>query len=404
MKKIKTIGFLFIVFALLVACNSKNKEDHSAHQSDEGVYYTCSMDPQVKEDKPGKCPICHMDLTPMKKDNSASNEIMLSDQQIKLGNINVQTISETENSLRESYTGVLTLNQEKIKSISARAMGRIEKLYFKTEGDYIKKNQAVYQLYSEDIAIAKQDYLTAYKQLSMPGDFGKNAKSMLNAAKQKLLFFGLSNSQIESVKSTSQISPYTTFYSTYSGYISEITTTEGSYVMEGAAIIKLADLSSLWLETQVNVNYAKSLKIGQSAKLSFTDYPNTDVNAKISFINPEINSDSRLLLIRMEVPNSNLLLKPGMQAVARLTQSNLKAMFIPIDAVIRDENASYIWVEKSHGIFENVMVETGAEANGMIEIKSELDPSKKVVITGAYAINSEYKFRKGSDPMAGMDM
>jgi Cu(I)/Ag(I) efflux system membrane fusion protein len=404
MKKIKTIGFLFIVFALLVACNSKNKEDHSAHQSDEGVYYTCSMDPQVKEDKPGKCPICHMDLTPMKKDNSASNEIMLSDQQIKLGNINVQTISETENSLRESYTGVLTLNQEKIKSISARAMGRIEKLYFKTEGDYIKKNQAVYQLYSEDIAIAKQDYFTAYKQLSMPGDFGKNAKSMLNAAKQKLLFFGLSNSQIESIKSTSQISPYTTFYSTYSGYISEITTTEGSYVMEGAAIIKLADLSSLWLETQVNVNYAKSLKIGQSAKLSFTDYPNSDANAKISFINPEINSDSRLLLIRMEVPNSNLLLKPGMQAVARLTQSNLKAMFIPIDAVIRDENASYIWVEKSHGIFENVMVETGAEANGMIEIKSELDPSKKVVITGAYAINSEYKFRKGSDPMAGMDM
>jgi Cu(I)/Ag(I) efflux system membrane fusion protein len=404
MKKIKTIGFLFIVFALLVACNSKNKEDHSAHQSDEGVYYTCSMDPQVKEDKPGKCPICHMDLTPMKKDNSASNEIMLSDQQIKLGNINVQTISETENSLRESYTGVLTLNQEKIKSISARAMGRIEKLYFKTEGDYIKKNQAVYQLYSEDIAIAKQDYFTAYKQLSMPGDFGKNAKSMLNAAKQKLLFFGLSNSQIESIKSTSQISPYTTFYSTYSGYISEITTTEGSYVMEGAAIIKLADLSSLWLETQVNVNYAKSLKIGQSAKLSFTDYPNTDVNAKISFINPEINSDSRLLLIRMEVPNSNLLLKPGMQSVAKLTQSNLKAIFIPIDAVIRDENASYIWVEKNHGIFENVMVETGAEADGMIEIKSELDPSKKVVVTGAYAINSEYKFRKGSDPMAGMDM
>ncbi|MFT4757951.1 MAG: Cu(I)/Ag(I) efflux system membrane fusion protein [Vicingaceae bacterium] len=404
MKKIKTIGFLFIVFALLVACNSKNKEDHSAHQSDEGVYYTCSMDPQVKEDKPGKCPICHMDLTPMKKDNSASNEIMLSDQQIKLGNINVQTISETENSLRESYTGVLTLNQEKIKSISARAMGRIEKLYFKTEGDYIKKNQAVYQLYSEDIAIAKQDYFTAYKQLSMPGDFGKNAKSMLNAAKQKLLFFGLSNSQIESIKSTSQISPYTTFYSTYSGYISEITTTEGSYVMEGAAIIKLADLSSLWLKTQVNVNYAKSLKIGQSAKLSFTDYPNTDVNAKISFINPEINSDSRLLLIRMEVPNSNLLLKPGMQSVAKLTQSNLKAIFIPIDAVIRDENASYIWVEKSHGIFENVMVETGAEADGMIEIKSELDPSKKVVVTGAYAINSEYKFRKGSDPMAGMDM
>jgi Cu(I)/Ag(I) efflux system membrane fusion protein len=404
MKKIKKISFLFIVFTVLAACNGKNKEEHSVLQAEENIYYTCSMDPQVKEDKPGKCPICHMDLTPMKKDSSASNEISLSDQQIKLGNISVRTISESESSLVENYNGVLTIDQKGMKTISARVMGRIEKLYFKTEGDYIQKNQAVYQIYSEDIAIAKQDYFTAYKQLSMPGDFGKNAKSMLNAAKQKLLFFGLSSSQIESIKTSSQISPYTTFYSTHSGYVSEITVTEGSYVMEGAAIIKVANLNSLWLETQVNVNYVKSLKIGQSAKLSFADYPNKEINAKISFINPEINPDSRLLLIRMEVPNPNLFLKPGMQAVARLTQSNLKGMFVPIDAVIRDENATYIWVQKSHGIFENVMVETGAESNGMIEIKSALDPSKKVVITGAYAINSEYKFRKGSDPMAGMDM
>jgi Cu(I)/Ag(I) efflux system membrane fusion protein len=404
MKKIKKISFLFTVFTVLAACNGKNKEEHSVLQAEENIYYTCSMDPQVKEEKPGKCPICHMDLTPMKKDSSASNEISLSDQQIKLGNISVRTISESESSLVENYNGVLTIDQKGMKTISARVMGRIEKLYFKTEGDYIQKNQAVYQIYSEDIAIAKQDYFTAYKQLSMPGDFGKNAKSMLNAAKQKLLFFGLSSSQIESIKTSSQISPYTTFYSTHSGYVSEITVTEGSYVMEGAAIIKVANLNSLWLETQVNVNYVKSLKIGQSAKLSFADYPNKEINAKISFINPEINPDSRLLLIRMEVPNPNLFLKPGMQAVARLTQSNLKGMFVPIDAVIRDENATYIWVQKSHGIFENVMVETGAESNGMIEIKSALDPSKKVVITGAYAINSEYKFRKGSDPMAGMDM
>ncbi|RTY86964.1 efflux RND transporter periplasmic adaptor subunit [Flavobacterium sp. RSP49] len=404
MKKIKIIAFLFMVFVLVFACNGKNEEEHSEHQAEENIYYTCSMDPQVKEDKPGKCPICQMDLTPMKKDNSASNEIMLSDQQMKLGNISVQMISETQTSLIENYTGVLVMDQQAMNTISARAMGRIEKLYFKTGGDYIQKNQAVYQLYSEDIAIAKQDYFAAYKQLSMPGDFGKNAKSMLNAAKQKLLFFGLSNGQIESIKISSQISPYTIFYSTYSGYVSEITATEGSYVMEGAAIIKVANLSTLWLETQVNVNYAKSLKIGQSAILSFADYPKNDINAKISFINPEINPDSRLLLVRMEVPNPNLRLKPGMQAVARLTQSNLKGIFIPTDSVIREQNATYIWVEKSHGIFENVMVETGAESNGMIEIKSALDPNKKVVISGAYAINSEYKFRKGSDPMAGMNM
>ncbi len=404
MKTIKIIGILSILLTVFIACNTKNKEDHGKHKNKETIFYTCSMDPQVKEDKPGKCPICHMDLTPIKSDDTAANEISLSKQQLQLGNITTQTVATTQSSLEQNYTGVLTINQEKINTISARAMGRIEKLYFKTVGDYVAKNEPVYQLYSEDIAIAKQDYFTANKQLTMPGDFGKNARTMLIAAKQKLLFFGLSNAQIETIKSSKEISPYTIFYSNSSGTISEIIATEGSYAMEGAGIIKLANLNSLWLETQVNINYAKSMHLGQNAKVSFTDYPDKTIIAKISFINPEINPDTRLLLIRMEVPNPNLLLKPGMQAIARLTQSNIKGIFVPTDAVIREENASYIWIEKRPGVFESLMVETGAETNGMIEIKSEIDSSKKVVITGAYAINSEYKFRKGSDPMEGMKM
>jgi Cu(I)/Ag(I) efflux system membrane fusion protein len=404
MLKLKKISFLFFLFTVFIACNTKNKQDNNNGQSQESVFYTCSMDPQIKEDKPGKCPICHMELTPVKNDDSAVNEIALSDQQIKLGNITTQTILETNSSLEQSFTGVLSINQEKIRTISARAMGRIEKLYFKTAGDYVKKNEAVYQVYSEDIAIAKQDYFMAYKQLAMPGDFGKNAKNMFNAAKQKLLFFGLTSKQIENIKATSDVSPYTTFYSTYSGYISEIIATEGSYIMEGSGVIKLAELNSLWLETQVNANYSNKINIGQYAKVTFTDYPANTINARISFINPAINSDTRLLLIRMEIPNQNLSLKPGMQGIAQLTQSNVKGLFIPIDAVIRDGNASYIWLEKSHGIFENLMVETGLENNGMIEITSEIDSTKKVVVTGAYAINSEYRFRKGSDPMDGMNM
>jgi Cu(I)/Ag(I) efflux system membrane fusion protein len=401
----KKISMLLMLFVVLVSCNSKNKEDHIGHKmADETIFYTCSMDPQVKEDKPGKCPICHMGLTPIKNNNADPNEISLSKQQIRLGNISTQTISKSESSLEQNYTGVLTINQEKVNTVSTRAMGRIERLYFKTIGEYVKKNEPVYSLYSEDIAIAKQDYFTAYKQLNMPGDFGKNAQNMLKAAKQKLLFFGLTNAQIESIKTKVEVSPYTIFYSTSNGYISEIVATEGSYMMEGSAVIKLADLNSLWLETQVNVNYAKNVDLGQNAKVVFPDFPDKNINARVSFVNPEINSDTRLLLIRLEISNQSLQLKPGMQAVVKLTQSNVKGFFIPIDAVIREEKASYIWIEKRAGVFENVMVETGAEIDGMIEIKSEIDPLKKVVVSGAYAINSEYKFRKGSDPMEGMKM
>ena len=370
MKNRKRSLILVLLFAVFISCNSKKSEPNN----------------------------------PTKTDNSALNEISLSKQQIQLGNISTQSISETNSSLEQSYTGVLTINQEKIKMISSRAMGRIEKLFFKSSGDYVAINAPVYVLYSEDIAVAKQDYYLAYKQLSMPGDFGKNAKNMLTSAKQKLLFYGLSNAQIESIKSTAAVSPLTTFYSTFSGTVSEIKAAEGSYVMEGSAVIQLANLNSLWLEAQVNVNFSKTISLGQNAKVSFADYPEKNINARIAFINPEINSDTRLLLIRMEIPNPNLLLKPGMQAVARLSQPNQKGIFIPIDAVIREQNTSSIWVEKRPGVFENLMVETGVETNGMIEIKSALDPAKKVVITGAYGINSEYIFRKGSDPITGMKM
>lgn len=393
---------LFLLLAVFLGCTTKNKSEGKDNQHQ--TFYTCSMDPQIKEDQPGKCPICHMELTPIQHSDTEANEIALSEQQIQLGNITTHTISEANSSLEQSYTGVLILNQEEIKTVSVRSMGRIEKLFFKTVGDYVNKGAAVFMLYSEDIAIAKQDYVLAYKQLSMPGDFGKNAKNLLNAAQQKLRFFGLTNAQIESIKTGKDISPNTTFYSPYSGTVTEILMTEGSYAMEGSGIVKLADLSNLWLETQVNVNYAKNLKLGQQAQVSFTDFPDKSVNAKISFINPEINPDSRLLLIRMEISNPNLLLKPGMQAIAKLAQPRQKGLFIPTDSVIREEKAAYIWVEKRPGIFENVMVETGVEANGMIEIKSVIDAAKKVVITGAYAINSEYIFRKGIDPMEGHEM
>jgi Cu(I)/Ag(I) efflux system membrane fusion protein len=413
MKKSNKIGILLLFVLVLMACNSKEKQDHSVtdkkehsqhDENKEATFYTCSMDPQVKEDKPGKCPICHMELTPVKRDENEANQISLSKQQIQLGNITTQVIEQTQNNVEQNYTGVLTFNQEKSKTFSSKAMGRIEKLYFKSTGDYITLNQPIYQLYSEDIAIAKQDYYTAFKQLEMPGDFGKNAKNILNSAKQKLLFYGLSNSQIEHIKSNKDVSPYTTFYSTVSGTISEISAVEGSYIMEGAPIIKLTDLSKLWLETQVNINYFKSLKIGQIATITFADFPDKLLSTKVSFINPEINPETRLLLIRFEIPNQNLILKPGMQAIAKLRIAGGKGIYIPTDAVIREESASYIWIEKKPGVYENLMVETGIETNGLIEIKTKIANGQKVVITGAYAINSEYKFRKGSDPMEGMKM
>ena len=394
---------LFLILVILASCHQK-VENQQQKLVGESVFYTCAMDPQVKESKPGKCPICHMQLIPMKKTDDHPNEISLSKQQIKLGNITTQSFDETQNKVEQHYTAVVAVNEDKLKTIASRSMGRIEKLFFKATGDYIKKNQPIYTLYSEDLAVAKHDYLDAFKQMAMPGNFGKNASNLFNAARQKLLFYGLSNQQLESIKKSNDVSPNTIFYSNYSGYVNEVALAEGSYVMEGTPIYKLVELNNLWIETQVNVNGVNQLRLGQTAVVTFTDFPGKEHTATVTFINPEINPDTRLLLIRLQIPNNNNLLKPGMQALVKLTQNQVKGVFIPIDAVIREENASYIWIEKKPGVFENVMVMIGQEINGLIEITSGIDTSQKIVITGAYAINSEYIFRKGSNPMEGMEM
>ena len=401
MKNIVKVYFLILAILFIGSCKNSNE---SKLNSPEGTYYTCSMDPQVKEDKPGNCPICHMALTPVKSDDLNTNEITLSEQQIKLGNIKISTIEESQKQLEHTFLGVLTSNKNNINVLSTRAMGRIEKLFVKTKGEYIKIGNPIYEIYSEDISIAKQDFKTAFLQLGLTGGIDKNLKSILEAAKQKLLYFGLSNAQIEALNTTNELSPYTTFYSNYAGFVTEVLMQEGSYSMEGSPVLKVVDLSSLWLEVQVNANYINNISLGKNAKVTFADFPEKELNAKVTFINAEMSQNSRLVLVRLDIPNPTLAFKPGMQANVSLINKAIKGQFIPIDAVIQDEKSSYIWIEKSKGKFESRMVETGVEINGLIEIKSNINQNERIVISGAYLINSEYKFRKGGDPMEGMKM
>lgn len=127
MRELKKIGLLSLVFALVLACNTKSKEEHDGHNHEEGVYYTCSMDPQVKEDKPGKCPICHMELTPMKNDDGASNEISLSDQQIKFREYHYG-----------DYRRFAKQSGRKLYRCFNHQSGAIEKHFFESDGAYRK--------------------------------------------------------------------------------------------------------------------------------------------------------------------------------------------------------------------------------------------------------------------------
>lgn len=370
-----------------------------------GLYYTCSMDPQVKEDKPGKCPICKMELTPVKKSsNQNTDEIELSEQQIQLGNIHTDTINSSMMGDKIVLTATLNIDQVKTTSISARVMGRIEKLYSKNIGDYIKKGDRLYDLYSEELNNSKQELVLALEQKSTLDNAIIDFDRLIQSAKFKLLLWGMSAAQIEDIVRTRKTSPTTTFYSNASGYITTLDVREGDYTMEGSTLMQLADLSTVWAEAQVYTSQLSQIDRTGIAEVQLPDIPGKKVTGKIAFVNPEINTDTRINLIRVSIPNPGNQLKPGMPAYVILKNRQHNMLSLPIDAVIRDGKGAAVWVQTVKNTFKNMMVEVGMETGDRIEIKSGLKEGDVIVITGAYLINSEYIFKNGADPMAGMKM
>lgn len=397
MKKISVILVLFL--AVFVSC--KNKQQAKINTDE---YYTCSMHPQVVEDKPGNCPICHMGLIVVKKTNTAADEIMLNDEQERLGNIQVDTIRSGTIGDKVVLTATLNMDETKVNSINARIGGRIDRLYFKNTGDYLTKGSHLYDLYSEELNNAKQEYIATLERKQLLDNSIIDFDRLIESAKTKLLLWGMSESQVSDLVKSGKTSTLTSFYSTASGYITELPVMEGQFVMEGSTIIKLAGLSSLLAEAQVYASQLYAIDKGGIATIQIPDLPGREFTGKIEFANPEIAPDTRMNLIRVSIPNNNGQLKPGMPAYVIIKNKMINALTLPIDAVLRDGKMNVVWVKSAKNAYKIKMVTTGLESGDRIEIKSGLKTGDVVVTGGAYLINSEYIFKKGANPMAGHDM
>lgn len=393
---------IFIVLVLFISC--KNKQTEVA-QTDTGVYYTCSMHPQIMESKPGNCPICGMKLIEIhKSSNMPDGVIKLSDQQMQLGNIHTDTMRANLLGDEVKLTATLYFDEMKASAVSSRVEGRIEHLYFKNMGDYIHKGDKLFDIYSEALNNAKQEYILDLERQNELGNATINFSQLLQSAKNKLLLWGMTDAQIKELSVNKKISSNTTFYSNVNGYVTTMDSKEGDYIMEGATIVRLADLSTLWAEAQVYTSQLAQIDRQGFATVSIPDLPGKELKGKVEFVNPEINPDTRINLIRVSIPNVDYHLKPGMPAYVFIKSRKRNMISLPIDAVLQDANGSSVWVQTDKNTFKSRMVETGLESDDVIEIKSGLQAGDVVVTSGVYLLNSEYVFKNGSNPMSGMKM
>ncbi|QEC69246.1 efflux RND transporter periplasmic adaptor subunit [Panacibacter ginsenosidivorans] len=394
--------FIIVVPIIATSCKEKKQTDATVNKD---VYYTCSMHPQIHEEHPGSCPICGMKLIAVPKSSmNATAQVHLSSVQIKLGNIQADTIRNGSIGDKMILTGTLNFNQDNLSSVSARVEGRIERLYFKNIGDYVRKGDRLYDLYSEQLNNAKQEYVTALQQESAIGNSLINYHALVESAKNKLLLWGMTNGQINQLADGQQASTLTSFYSTEDGYITTLNVKEGDYVMDGGTVVDLANLSTLWAEAQVYTTQMLSFKKSENVTVQIPDLNNQTIDGKIDFVNPEINPDTRISLVRVSIPNPNNQLHPGMPVYIIANSSAHNSIALPVDAVLTDSKGSIVWVETQPDVYEARMVKTGINDGNAVEIISGLHTGDVVVTSGAYLINSEYIFQHGANPMEGMDM
>lgn len=394
------IGIIIAVITVLpVFISCKGKPGTKAGQ-EKVQTYTCPMHPQIISEKPGTCPICGMDLVPFDKTNMA-DFLTLSEPQQALANVRTDTVRSGSFSTFKQLNGRLVVNPEQTEFVSSRVGGRIENLYVRETGVNVRQGQALYQIYSEQLAALQQEYILAVVQATQfPEDL--KFQQLAQAARQRLLLYGQTEAQLQQLKTKKQTSPYITYYSPSGGVVAELFVTEGQYVAEGASIMSLEGYQEIWVEADLYPSESDLVKKGDIVNITISGFENERRKMRIDFIAPALQPASQLLTIRGTIPNTQNQLKAGMQAVVELPVSHTSnSMTLPSDAVIRDGNGSHVWVETGVGKFEPRMVVMGAENFNRVEITSGLKAGESVVISGAYLLYSEFVLKKGKNPMEG---
>jgi Cu(I)/Ag(I) efflux system membrane fusion protein len=392
------LNIFFVLVAILVAACSVEEKTHA---EGEKATYTCPMHPQIVQDRPGTCPICFMDLVPVSQSGKADGTLMLSESQIALGNIKTRRIKTGSVGSNTLLTGKLVLDETQTDVISSRIAGRIEKLYLKETGQSIKKGQPLYELYSEELLTLQREYLLALKQNQELGKENPRFASFLEAAKKKLLLYGLTEGQIRSLAKTEQLSPRITFLAPAGGIATEVAAAEGQYVAEGSVLYRLGKLGKIWVEAELYPQEVANVKEGDPIKVSVAGFGQDPAAAKVTFISPELRAGSQVVMLRAELPNPEGKYLPGMQANVILRNPNGATLTVPTDAVIRDATGSHVWVQSGKDTFKAQMVTLGEESADSVAVLSGLKENVKVVVSGAYLLYSEFVLKKGADPMAG---
>jgi Cu(I)/Ag(I) efflux system membrane fusion protein len=419
-KKIRKVLIAILTLFILLAAVFGAYElffKHTGEKVAGKTLYTCSMHPQIISDHPGQCPICGMDLI-LKTDSDATsvnnrtkgdtgtsdlNDVKLSPSQQVLANVQTEKVKVKQFSGSKTFNGYVKINEKNFGHLATPVSGRIEKMYVNFEGQFVKRGDPMIEIYSPELVSSQKEYLLAlnnYRRVSESGEKLpiEQSESLLNSSRQRLSNWEFTRSQFESIERTKQPINTITIHARYSGYVTKKYVHVGHWATAGEDIYDVADLSDVWVIANVYESDVRYIKDGQNAEIVSSSYPDEPFSAKINYINPVFDPNSRTLEVRIDVNNRNDKLKPDMYVKVKINTYSGQYIAVPKNSVLRTGEKNYVYVEKEKGIYIPRNVEIGFEQDGYYAVTSGLNEGETVVSSGGFLIDSETDIENGNMP------
>jgi len=377
---------------LIFGGSEAESADEHLHNTEltEETTWTCSMHPQIRQNEPGDCPICGMDLIPLEDETDSDIDpmaISMSPTAMQLASISTALVGSADPFKSVRLNGKVQSDERLVFSQASHIPGRIEKLLVNFTGEFVKKGQVIASVYSPDLVTAQEELFEAEK-------IKDSQPQLFNAAKEKLKNWKLTESQIEQILRSGQTEEEFNIQTDVSGYVTDRKVNVGDYISRGQSIYEIADLSRVWVLFDVYEQDMPWIKKGDKVSFTVASIPGETFEGTISFIDPVIDAKTRVAKARLDIANSGLKLKPEMFASGTV-EAKLPAkagnLSVPKTAVMWTGKRSLVYVKSETETGVNFMmreVTLGPALGESYLIESGLDEGEEIAVNGTFSIDA----------------